>query len=115
MRAPTLTQIATAIARVDRLAGARCDEPNSVKVRAKRMIDCGYITAGDPYEWSNSGGAVATILMECKGGAGDCEPPFDYWGEYRKGGVDAACEASNRLKRHYIEFVNAAVALVYPC
>lgn len=68
-----------------------------------------YIVEGDPSDWGG-GGALATIYLEPKGTKGDCEIPLDYYG----GGILVAMKASNELKDAFIEFVNPAVACVYP-
>ena len=96
---------AEAIARANKHAGWRDGANNSQAHRAKRLISCGYIHKGDPYGWSAK--AAATILMEPKGGHDDCGPPFD------GNSIDITCEASRRMGKHYIEFINGAVAAVY--
>jgi len=85
------------------------DEPQSSRVRASNLVKNGYVLAGDPYEWGGRG-VVATILMEPRGGQGDCQIPLEYYGE----GMDVSFKASERLGDAYIEFVNPAVACVYP-
>ena len=89
------------------------DDMQDANTRAKNLTSKGgkygpYIVAGDPYGWADD--AVATILMEPKGVSGDCVIPLDYYGN----GMDVSFKASDKLKDHHIEFVNAAVAVVYP-
>jgi len=88
-------------------------EPQSAEVRAENLLRDSkygpYIVEGDPYGWTN-GNAIATILLEQKGHSNDCHPPLDYWGS----GLTVSHRASIALQDYYIEFVNAAVAAVYP-
>ena len=108
-------QVANAIVRINSSAGQSWDTeaPQSNKVRAENLLREGkhgaYIVEGDPYGWAS--GAVATILMEAKGGDGDCIVPLDYYGN----GMEESMQASDYLDGIYIEFINAAVACVFKC
>lgn len=110
----TAKDVATALARVNPMAGQTCDSetPESVDQRAENLLrdtQYGpYIAKGDPYNWGG-GEALFTILLEQKGVKGDCYPPMDYY----EGGANHAYEASELLKDAFIEFQNAAVALVW--
>ena len=110
----TALQVATALAKVNPNAGQSYSvtEPQSVKVRAANLLQDTkygpYVAPGDPFGWSE-GKPLATILMECKGHKGDCGVPLDYYA----GGFQHAAEASDLLDGGHIEFVNAAVALVW--
>ena len=108
-------KVALAIAESCGVAGQSYseDDMQDARTRAKNLTSKvgsygPYIVAGDPYGWSES--AVATILMEPKGVSGDCVIPLDYYGD----GMDVSFKASDKLKDYHIEFVNAAVAVVYP-
>jgi len=112
-------QVATAIVascpRAGRTFGAAGESPEQrvENLLADRPPYGAYIVEGDPHGWGE-GGDVApavTIHMEPKGLAGDCELPLDYYGS----GCEVAGSASDRLPGlYYIEFINAAVACVYP-
>lgn len=109
----TAKDVATALAKVNFLAGQTCDSetPESVDQRAENLLrdtQYGpYIVEGDPYKWGS--GALFTILLEQKGVEGDCYPPMDFY----EGGANHAYEASELLPNAFIEFQNAAVALVW--
>lgn len=87
-------------------------DPQSVKQRVENLLSdrhyCGpYIEEGDPKGWC--AGALATIYMEQQGGDFDCELPLEYWED----GMEVSLKASELLPgRAFIEFVNAAVAVV---
>ena len=100
-----LFKIALGITKGHSAAGMSYDDgaDNSPEARAKRLIDCGYIALGDANGWTR--GALATLFLELRGGPNDCEPPYDYWGNY-----DASFTYEGP---GYVEFVNAAVAGVY--
>lgn len=100
-----LFKIALGITKGHHLSGLSWDEgaDNSPQARAQRLIDNGYVHLGDKNGWTT--GAIATLFLECRGGAGDCEPPYDYWGNY-----DASFTYEGP---GYVEFVNPAVAGVY--
>ena len=88
------------------------DDMQDAETRAKNLTSeegkyGAYIVAGDPYDWAEN--ALATILMEAKGTKGDCNIPLDYYGD----GMTVAFHASEKLDGCHIEFVNAAVAVVY--
>jgi hypothetical protein len=107
-------QVALAITRSSGTAGQAYDaeEPQGAEQRAENLTspvgEYGpYIVEGDPYGWSE--GALATILMEQKGSKGDCFVPLNYYGD----GMTVSHLASSRIKGGYIEFVNAAVAVVH--
>ena len=107
--------VAKAIAEVCPPAGqTHGASPQSVTVRAANLVADSphgpYVEDGDPNGWGESadGSIIVTIYMEAKGHVGDCEVPLDY---YEDGFVFAQA-ASDLLKTHYIEFVNAAVAVV---
>ena len=107
-------QVATAIVRSSYSAGRTFGvEDETIEARAENLLRSGkhgpYVVDGDPNEWGGDG-AVATIFMEQKGDAGDCHVPLDYY----EGGFDVAFKASDLLPGFYIEFINAAVAVVYP-
>lgn len=113
---PIERMVAEAIVKHSRQAGQAWSvtDPQTEEERAENLLRPigeykAYIMGGDPYGWSN-GTAVATILMEPKGTKGDCEVPLEYYGS----GMDVSCRASDELDDHHIEFVNAAVAVVYP-
>jgi hypothetical protein len=121
-RTPTLYEIALAITTVSTYAGMReavLDSPSPAagteppEVRAKALVDRGYIVAGDPGGWGGTGSAVATILMESKGGADDVLVPLDYY----ENGLDDSLAATQELAKinpdALIEFANPSVALVY--
>ena len=110
-------QAALAFATVNSLAGQlfAVNETQSVEERAANLLnpDVGfgpyaYIVAGDPLGWGN-GLAMTTILCEQKGGNNDCYPPMDYWDSYT-----IALAAAHKMGSYYIEWVNAAVAVVFP-
>lgn len=108
------TKVATAIVKSCYRAGRTPGvEGESNATRIKNLLRDGtygpYIADGDPHQWGGHG-AVATIYMEPKGDKGDCHLPLDYYGD----GGEVAAKASDLLDGHYIEFVNAAVAVVYP-
>jgi len=107
-------QVALAITQSSGTAGQawEAEDPQGAEQRAENLTSPvgrygPYIVEGDPYGWSE--GALATILMEQKGSKGDCIVPLDYWGD----GMTVADSAGDKLKDHYIEFVNAAVAVVH--
>ena len=107
-------QVALAITQSSGTAGQAYDaeEPQGAEQRAENLTSPvggygPYIVEGDPYGWSE--GALATILMEPKGCKGDCIIPLDYWGD----GMTVSHYASGKIKGGYIEFVNAAVAVVH--
>jgi hypothetical protein len=112
---PTAFDVALAITKSCKVAGQSYSEhePQDAETRAKNLTKVfskygPYIADGNPYgHWD---GAVATILMEPKGVSGDCIPPLNYYDS----GVDVSFEAGEKLKDHYIDFVNAAVAVVLP-
>lgn len=113
----TLLEIALAITAESVTAGMdmSLDGDQSPTARAARLInplvgfgEHAYIVEGDPFGWGR-GAAVATILMEQKGGEGDCGVPLSYYED----GLDVAIRASRRMPGHHIEFENAAVALVF--
>lgn len=115
MNKPTAFDIALAITQSCGIAGQSYsdNDPQDAKTRAKNLTSNvgkygAYIVDGDPYGWADN--AVATILMEAKGVSEDCVIPLEYYGS----GMDVSFRASEKLKGHYIEFVNAAVAVVYP-
>lgn len=109
------TKVATAIVEACSRAGRTFDAEHaeSDATRIANLLRDGpygpYIADGDPQEWSE-GRAVATIYMETKGGKGDCHVPLEYYED----GFDVSAKASELLAGHYIEFINAAVACVYP-
>lgn len=111
MRKPNVNQIALAFAKADKHAGAswdcfeRLSEPPLV--RAHNLVNQGYIQAGDPAGWSSGGKPIATVFVEPNGGEGDCVPPADYYsGRWP--------DITPHLPGYYWEWVNAAVALVWP-
>ena len=111
-------KVATAIVKASKRAGRTFGvDGESNAARVANLLRDGtygpYIADSDPQEWGG-GSAVATIYMEQKGGAGDCFLPLDYWGEEQEPALDVAAKASDLLPGHYIEFINAAVACVYP-
>jgi len=104
--------VALAICRVNPDAGQPVgeEEPVSSEERAENLLrgtrQFGpYIEDGDPKGW----GGVVFICMEQHGGDDDCGVPLEYWGN----GMHHSLEASALLDDHYIEFVNAAVAVVH--
>jgi len=105
-------KVALALVKASPKPGRRT-ENDTDEERAENLLRSGkygpYVADGDPHEWGG-GGAVATIYMEQKGDKGDCAKPLDYYGD----GFDVAFTASDYLGDYYIEFVNAAVAVVYP-
>jgi hypothetical protein len=113
-------RVALAICKESEIAGKRWDSQmkdsdHTPEQRARNLVvpigNYGpYIVDGDPYEWGG-GEALVTITMEAKGPWGDCEPPLDY---YNPHSMDASCRASSHLGDMYIEYYNAAVALVWP-
>ena len=106
-------QVALAITRSSGTAGQAYDteEPQGPEQRADNLTSPGkygpYIVEGDPYGWSE--GALATILMEQKGTKGDCVVPLNYYGD----GMTVSHFASGNIEGGYIQFVNAAVAVVH--
>lgn len=108
------TKVAIAIVKASDTAGKTFGvEGESIATRVANLLRDGpygpYIADGDPQEWGE-GRALATIYMEQKGGDGDCHLPLDYYEE----GFEVAAKASDLLGDYFIEFVNAAVACVYP-
>ncbi len=77
--------------------------------RAANLIRLGYLVPGDPAGWANSGTPVATLFCERKGGERDCFVPQYYYGGSAE--VDRASEILGDL---YFEWVNSAVAQVWP-
>tara|TARA_R100000963_G_scaffold33118_1_gene25220 strand:+ start:117 stop:467 length:351 start_codon:yes stop_codon:yes gene_type:complete len=113
---PIERRVAEAIVKHSSRAGQAWSvtEPQTEEERAENLLRPtgrykAYIVGGDPYGWVD-GNAAATILMEPKGTKDDCEIPLEYYGN----GFDVSCKASEELGDHHIEFVNAAVAVVYP-
>ena len=108
-------QVAVAIATVSQSAGQTHGAlPESVEVRANNLLkDRGgfgpYIEEGDPRGWGN-GHALATICMEQIGGTGDCGVPLKYYGD----GMRVSIQASERMPGKFIEYINPAVACVFP-
>ena len=109
-------QVAEVICGVNMLAGSPVGtldlSETSFQERVENLLRDGpykaYIIPGDPLEWGG-GKAKVTILMEAKGGEGDCHLPMSYYGNQ-----DVAYMASSRLPgRHVIEFINPAVACVF--
>ena len=107
-------QVALAITRSSGAAGQAYDaeDPQGAEQRAENLTNPvgeygAYIVEGDPYGWSE--GALATILMEQKGTKGDCIVPLNYYGD----GMTVAHFASGNIEGGYIQFVNAAVAVVH--
>jgi hypothetical protein len=100
-----IMEIALGITKGHRTAGMSWDDgaDNSAPARARRLITCGYIHPGDYNGWTR--GALATLILERKGGRDDCEPPYDYWERY-----DAIFSYQGE---GFVEFVNPAVAGVY--
>lgn len=115
MTNPIARRVSKAIVQVNPQAGRTHGvEDETPATRIENLLkDIGnygpYIAEGDPHGWGG-GGTLATIYMEPKGSPGDCEIPLDYYA----GGLNYSCEASHILGDIYIEFVNAAVACVYP-
>jgi len=111
----TAKAVAVALAKAYSSAGQAydVDKPQSVETRAENMLRDGpygpYVTEDDRGGWAD--GAPVVIYMEPKGGKDDCIMPLDYYGN----GFDVASKASDLLPGFYIEFINAAVAAVYPC
>jgi len=68
-----------------------------------------YLLEGDPHQWGGED-VICTIYLEQQGGSGDCEVPLEYYGD----GHEVAIQASRLLGYSFIEFINAAVACVYP-
>jgi len=104
----TSEDVAFAICRVNPEAGIDYRDSKaskSIEARAKRLIDCEYIVDGDPAGW---GGGLVTVRCELRGYFPDCSPPLDYYGDYYM-----SIEASKHLRGHFIEWTNAAIALVY--
>jgi hypothetical protein len=117
----TVKMVAEAIVRASRNAGRKYSSSGMVlsetqKMRVDNLLRGGeygaYIVKGDPNGWGG-GDAAVTIYMEHKGGEEDCIPPLDYYGIVENV-FDVAMDASNMLEGFYIEFVNPAVACVYP-
>jgi len=111
----TARMVAEAICKVCRRAGQAWDAERhqTVAQRVENLLRDGpygpYIADGDPHEWGGPG-TLATIYMEAKGDDGDCMIPLEYYGD----GMLVSIEASALLPGNaYIEFVNAAVAVVY--
>jgi len=113
----TVMQIAEALCQANPSTGIPYDDDDEEKgsgtltlqQRAQNLLDVGYVHEGDPYGWGGEM-ATATILMEPKGCPRDCPPPMDYYGN----GMEVGFEASARMGTHYIEYINTAVACVYP-
>lgn len=110
----TAKDVALAICRVSPMAGQELgrNTPQPVEVRAKNLLRDTkygpYIADGDPSGWGGDG-TVATLYLEPRGSNWDCVPPLDYY----EGGLEVSCLASSLLPGgFYIEFVNAAVAVV---
>ena len=111
--------VATLLAETNPLAGQShsVEAPQDVCTRATNLRTAvgpagkylAYVEPGDPCEWGGEG-VVATIFMEPKGGIGDCRLPIEYY----NGGHEIAMRVSDKLREHYIEFINPAVACVYP-
>jgi hypothetical protein len=105
-------QVATALVAVNKCAGNATDD-ETTEDRVQNLLRQGpygaYVVDGDPSGWGH-GKVLATIYMEQKGGHNDCGVPLDYHGH----GGEHACRASQLLDGMYIDFVNAAVACVYP-
>lgn len=105
-------RVAVALVEASPKPGRRTENDTNEE-RAENLLRSGtygaYVVDGDPNEWGGVG-AVATIYMEQKGDKGDCRVPLEYYGD----GFDVAFTASDFLGDYYIEFVNAAVAVVYP-
>lgn len=111
--------VATAICRASARSGRTLDELDrpvgreTLEERVENLLRerppyGAYVVAGDPCTWAG-GRALATIFMERIGGPGDCELPLDYWGD----GMEVSLRASRLLPGGaFIEFVNAAVAVV---
>jgi hypothetical protein len=112
MSVPTPFEIAKALCKANVRTGKPYNKKGTsvltLRQRSQNLIDIGYVVGGDPYGWGGKH-SIATILMEPKGGRPDCEPPMDYYGD----GMEVSFRASDFLKTHYIEFINAAVACVY--
>ena len=66
-----------------------------------------YLRSGDPAGWGK--GAVATLFVEPHGGKDDCEVP-----NYYEDGTEILMRASEILGDLFFEWVNAAVAQVWP-
>jgi len=111
----TAKDVALALAKASISAGQAfgAHEQQSVEERAENMLRVGphgaYVSDKDPGGWAPS--APVIIYMETKGGEGDCYKPLDYYGD----GFEVAFKASELMDGYYIEFINAAVAAVYPC
>lgn len=107
----TAREVAHAIATVNPEAGQPLgeEEPATIEERAENLLrdrEYGaYIQDGDPKGW----GGEVFICMEQHGTSNDCGVPLDYWGD----GMHHSLEASSLLEDGYIEFVNAAVAVVH--
>ena len=102
-------EAAKAICAVNPSAGMTSDGPNDIPTRVTRLLTGTqygvYIAPGNPNGWGDSK-TVATIYMEPKGDG--VAPPLEYYGN----GMDVSFYASQKLGDAYIEFVNAAVAVV---
>jgi hypothetical protein len=116
MSKPTSESVALAFATVNGLAGQSfdVDDLQDVKTRASNLLRRGpygaYVQAGNAHGWGNDRTAV-TVFMEAHGGPGDCMLPMDYY----DGGYGTASQVSALLPGDwYIEFINAAVAIVVP-
>lgn len=123
----TARMVAEAICRVSSVAGYAYDRlgadgpPQPLAERVENLLRPrppygAYIVDGDPHGWDASGRTPVTIYMEQIGGEGDCMLPLDYYGEETgEDGFEVSAAASALLPGSaYIEFVNAAVAVVVP-
>jgi hypothetical protein len=106
-------QIAEALCKANPYTGVPYDKVKGKKLtvqqRAQNLLDVGYVHEGDPYGWGGDM-AAGTILMEPKGCPKDCPPPMNYYGN----GMEVGFKASALMGTHYIEYINTAVACVYP-
>lgn len=109
--------VARALCRANPFAGQQHNvlKRQTLKERTENLLREGphgaYVVNGDPNGWGGGNDKVlVTIYMEPKGDKNDCAVPLDYYGN----GFEISCAASDLLGNAYIEFINAAVACVYP-